>query len=109
MKKLLLLFIVAGAVSQEKSEVTGCDSELIERSKEEGMRSIRYSEYPAFLLELWKCFGSDERNETFKKINETTYQSDLDNSKKLNSFTSSCAYCASTAVVIFYIFKLTGN
>ncbi len=109
MKLLIFLLLTVSAFSQDSSEGNECDSPLIERSKNKGLRSIKYSEYPSFLMEMWACFRSDDRKSTFKQINESTYRADQENSKKLEGFTSTCAYCASTAVIIFYIFKLTGN
>ncbi len=112
MVKLFAIAIICFSVllgqDTEKTE-NPCQSELIKRAKREGVRSIKITELPTYVIDLWKCRKEKEGKKTFKRINEKTNIEDYKSSEQFTGFTATCAYCSAASVLIFYIFKLSGN
>lgn len=106
---VLLIALITVSFPQTIQPKDGCSSELIKKAEKEGMRFIKIKDYPDFVIELWKCRMKTDHKKTFKKINQRTYESDVKQSGKLEGYTSSCAYCISAFVVLFYVYKITGN
>ena len=105
---ILVFFTVLLGQESEKAE-NACQSDLIKQARREGMRSIGYKELPQYFMDVWKCRKEKNGKKTLQRINQRTIEVDHENSAKFQGFTSTCAYCASSSVLIFYIFKLSGN
>ncbi len=111
MVTILRVFIFSFAVlsAQEVIKDNACNSDLIKRAKKEGMRSIRVNEMPRYLIDLWNCRKEENGKKTLKRINDKTVEKDFEHSEKFTGFTATCAYCATTTVFIFYIYKILSN
>lgn len=105
---ILLSFTFLLGQDAEKEE-NACKSDLIKKARKEGMRSIKPTELPQYLIDLWLCRKETAGKKTMQRINQRTYEADQENSAKFQGFTSSCAYCSATSVLIFYIVKLSSN
>lgn len=110
-KFLTIAFICFSILLGQETEKTDnpCQSELIIKAKREGVRSIKITELPTYVIELWKCRKEKEGKKTLKRINEKTYIKDYETAESFVGFTATCAYCSAASVLIFYIFKLSGN
>lgn len=110
MRLVIILFFFTFLLGQdaEKTE-NACKSDLIKKAKKEGMRSIKPTELPQYLIDLWLCRKETVGKKTMQRINQRTYEVDQENSAKFIGFTSSCAYCAATSVLIFYFVKLSSD
>ena len=106
---IILVFFTVLLGQESEKVVNACQSDLIKRAKKEGMRSIGYKELPQYFMDVWKCRKEKNGKKTLQRINQRTIEVDHENSAKFQGFTSTCAYCASSSVLIFYIFKLSGN
>lgn len=97
-------------ISQEAPEIeNACQSTLIIKAKKDGLRSIKVSELPQYIIELWRCRKEKSSKNIFNRINEKTYVNDYKTSEEFVGFTATCAYCSAASVLIFYMFKLSGN
>ncbi len=112
MVKLFAIAIICFSVllGQDTKKIENpCQSELIKKAKREGVRSIKIAELPTYVIELWKCRKENDGKKTLKRINEKTYIEDYESAESFVGFTATCAYCSAASVLIFYIFKLSGN
>lgn len=105
----VFIFSITIIFAQDAIKDNACNSDLIKRAKKEGMRSIRLNEMPQYFIELWNCRKEENGKITLKRINDKTVDKDYEHSEKFTGFTATCAYCATTTVFIFYIFKIISN
>jgi len=107
----LVSLVCCTVVMSQELQQTGnaCQSPLILKAKKEGMRSIKVTELPQFVIDLWSCRKENNSKKLFKRINEKTYIEDYKMSQQFVGFTATCAYCSAASVLIFYLVKLSGN
>jgi len=105
----VVMFSVTVLFAQDAIKEPACNSDLIKRAKKEGMRSIRVKEMPQYIVDVWNCRKEENGKKTFQQINEKTTEKDFEHSDKFAGFTASCAYCATSAVIIFYTYKILSN
>ena len=103
MVKFILIVFICFSV------LLGQELQQTEEANKEGMRSIKVTELPQFVIDLWKCRKEKNSKKIFKRINEKTYIEDYKTSQQLVGFTATCAYCSAASVLIFYLVKLSGN
>jgi len=110
-KFILIVFICFSVLLGQELQQTedACQSPLIIKANKEGMRSIKVTELPQFVIDLWKCRKEKNSKKLFKRINEKTYMEDYKMSQQFVGFTATCAYCSAASVLIFYLVKLSGN
>lgn len=106
---IILLFFTVLIGQESEKAANGCQSDLIKQARKEGMRSIGYKELPQYFMDVWKCRKEKNGKKTLQRINQRTIDVDQENSATFQGFTSTCSYCATASVLIFYIFKLSGN
>lgn len=106
--KVLIILSTFG-FSQDTIKESPCNSDLINRAKNEGMRTIRVKEMPQYIMDMWNCRKEENGKKTFQQINDKTLEKDFEHSEKLTGFTVSCAYCTTSAIFIFYAYKILSN
>jgi hypothetical protein len=98
---LLTLLFSAGVWAQERPVKAPCDSELLLKVREQGLRSLKLSE----VLQYYKALKSCKNQTLAKRIrqyNESHQLSeDAENARTMQGFTSGCAYC--TIALILYL------
>jgi len=101
-RRILLIILVIGlALAQDQPGKAPCDSEVLLKVREQGLRSLKLSEVPSYYRALKNC-----KNQTLAKrirqYNESHQLSeDAEKAQTMQGFTSGCAYC--TIALILYL------
>lgn len=97
---LFLLSISFGfQVEQEET----CDGEKIQKVKNNGLRSLKLSEIPSYIMELKNCKNKEKAKTIKKSANDKQLVDDAENSGTFVGRTSSCAYCV-IAFILYLAF-----
>lgn len=90
---------VISAQSEEKE--LPCDSEVVAKVKNQGLRSLKGSEILRYFLDLRKCEDQEEARTINKQAEQTQLIRDAEKSKYLQGFTSGFVYF--TIAILLYL------
>ena len=94
-----LLFFVSISFGFEKDQEAPCNGKKIQKLAKQGLRSLKISEIPSYIVELKNC-KDKERVKTIKNsANEKQLEDDAENNKSFVGRTSGCAYCVMALIV----------
>ncbi|MFQ6612699.1 MAG: hypothetical protein ACE5D2_06305 [Fidelibacterota bacterium] len=98
---LVVVFLIGVAGAQDGASKAPCESKLVAKVQANGLRALKITEIPRYYADLKKC-----KNQTLAKrirrYNEShQINQDAENSRRMQGFTSGCAYC--TVALILYL------
>ena len=109
-KMRLLSIILIGTsiiLSQDENidsvEVHSCDSPLIVMKNSDENRALKTKELIPYMIASIKCRFSDRGKAKAKSKDKRNKKLAYDQSYQFNGFSSSCAYCATYMIVVFYL------
>lgn len=94
-----LLFFVSISFGFEKDQEAPCKGEKIQKVAKKGLRSLKISEIPSYLVELKNCKDKAKVNRIKNAANEKQLEDDAQNNKSFVGRTSACAYCVMALIV----------
>ena len=102
----IMVGILCGQDEADSVEVHPCDSPLIQQIKESDKRSLKLRQMLPYTIDVIKCRLS-KRGKNAAKIRDVRNKNmAYRDAQKFNSFSSTCAYCATVMVVVFYLSSL---
>lgn len=107
MVRAILIFAAVGisvtSAQEKQKEDHPCKAPIIQKVKENGMRSLKVWEVPLFYWHRQKCRKAINNSAYLTKVIEDQHEADYEASKSLQGFTSCVAYCAIASVFIFLV------
>lgn len=103
-KIILVMFLIyLGSVifAQTGQDEFPCGSELLDKVKRQGLRSLGAFEIIPYYLDLKKCNNREEARRFNKQAEVNQLIQDAENSKYLQGFTSGCVYF--TITILLYL------
>lgn len=94
-----LLFFVSILFGIEKDQEAPCNGEKIQKVAKKGLRSLKISEIPSYLVELKNCKDKVKVKTIKNTANEKQLEDDAENNKFFVGRTSGCAYCVMALIV----------
>ena len=94
-----LLFFVSISFGFEKDQEAPCNGEKIQKVAKKGLRSLKISEIPSYLVELKNCKDKAKVKIIKNSANEKQLEDDAENNKSFVGRTSGCAYCIMALIV----------
>lgn len=106
MVKIIILFTVVLFLpdliqGRQKIKTEPCESKLMIQVKQEGLRSLNGLEIVKYYLDLRKCKDKPKVRLFKRRAEQSQLTADLENSKRLQGFTSSVVY--GTLAIIIYL------
>ena len=98
-----LLFFVSILFGIEKDQEAPCNGEKIQKVAKKGLRSLKISEIPSYLVELKNCKDKVKVKTIKNTANEKQLEDDAENNKLFVGRTSGCAYCV-LALIVYLAF-----
>ena len=103
---VIMVGILCGQDEADSVEVHPCDSPLIQQNKESDKRSLKLRQMLPYTIDVIKCRLS-KRGKNAAKIRDVRNKNmAYRDAQKFKSFSSTCAYCATVMVVVFYLSSL---
>ena len=95
--------ILCGQDEADSVEVHPCDSPLIQQTKGADKRPLKLRQMLPYTIDVIKCRLS-KRGKNAAKIRDVRNKNmAYKDAQQFKSFSSTCAYCATVMVVIFYL------
>ena len=94
-----LLFFLSISFGFEKDQEAPCNGEKIQKVAKKGLRSLKISEIPSYLVELKNCKDKAKVKIIKNSANEKQLEDDAENNKSFVGRTSGCAYCVMALIV----------
>ena len=95
--------ILSQDANVDSVEVHSCDSPLIEMKNSNENRALKLKELIPYMIASVKCRFSDRGKDKAKSRDKRNKKLAYDQSYQFNGFSSSCAYCATYMIVVFYL------
>jgi|TARA_Y100000310_G_scaffold105251_1_gene103630 hypothetical protein len=81
-----------------------CNSEVVQKARKDGFRSLKLMEKIQFYRDLKKCEDKVLAKSIKKEVNAIQLKTDAENSKLFVGRTSGCAYCV-IALFVYLLFS----
>ena len=95
--------ILCGQDEADSVEVHPCDSPLIQQTKGADRRPLKLRQMLPYTIDVIKCRLS-KRGKNVAKIRDVRNKNmAYRDAQQFKSFSSTCAYCATVMVVVFYL------
>lgn len=95
--------ILCGQDEADSVEVHPCDSPLIQQTKGADKRPLKLRQILPYTIDVIKCRLS-KRGKNAAKIRDVRNKNmAYKDAQQFKSFSSTCAYCATVLVVVFYL------
>ena len=95
--------ILCGQDEADSVEVHPCDSPLIQQTKGADKRPLKIRQMLPYTIDVIKCRLS-KRGKNAAKIRDVRNKNmAYKDAQQFKSFSSTCAYCATVMVVVFYL------
>jgi hypothetical protein len=95
--------ILCGQDEADSVEVHPCDSPLIQQTKGADRRPLKLRQMLPYTIDVIKCRLS-KRGKNAAKIRDVRNKNmAYKDAQQFKSFSSTCAYCATVMVVVFYL------
>ena len=95
--------ILCGQDEADSVEVHPCDSPLIQQTKGTDKRPLKLRQMLPYTIDVIKCRLS-KRGKNAAKIRDVRNKNmAYKDAQQFKSFSSTCAYCATVLVVVFYL------
>ena len=95
--------ILCGQDEADSVEVHPCDSPLIQQTKGADKRPLKLRQMLPYTIDVIKCRLS-KRGKNVAKIRDVRNKNmAYKDAQQFKSFSSTCAYCATVMVVVFYL------
>lgn len=105
-KFLVIVFFIycpLTAGDDEEQSQSPCAKPLIMQARTAGLKSLRFYQLPAYYFLALKCKRQQKQNRIIKNDERRQLDQDYRRSRRLNGFSSSCAYLATVAVASYYL------
>ena len=100
---VIMVGILCGQDEADSVEVHPCDSPLIQQTKGADKRPLKLRQMLPYTIDVIKCRLS-KRGKNAAKIRDVRNKNmAYRDAQQFKSFSSSCAYCATVMVVVFYL------
>ena len=98
-----MIGILCGQDEADSVEVHPCDSPLIQQTKGADKRPLKLRQMLPYTIDVIKCRLS-KRGKNAAKIRDVRNKNmAYRDAQQFKSFSSTCAYCATVMVVVFYL------
>jgi len=98
-----MIGILCGQDEADSVEVHPCDSPLIQQTKGADKRPLKLRQMLPYTIDVIKCRLS-KRGKNAAKIRDVRNKNmAYKDAQQFKSFSSTCAYCATVMVVVFYL------
>jgi len=98
-----MIGILCGQDEADSVEVHPCDSPLIQQTKGADRRPLKLRQMLPYTIDVIKCRLS-KRGKNVAKIRDVRNKNmAYRDAQQFKSFSSTCAYCATVMVVVFYL------
>jgi len=102
----IMVGILCGQDEADSVEVHTCDSPLIQQTKGSDKQPLKLRQMLPYTIDVIKCRLS-KRGKNAAKIRDVHNKNmAYRDAQKFKSFSSTCAYCATVMVVVFYLSSL---
>jgi len=99
----IMVGILCGQDEADSVEVHPCDSPLIQQTKGADKRPLKLRQMLPYTIDVIKCRLS-KRGKNVAKIRDVRNKNmAYRDAQQFKSFSSTCAYCATVMVVVFYL------
>jgi hypothetical protein len=99
----IMIGILCGQDEADSVEVHPCDSPLIQQTKGADKRPLKLRQMLPYTIDVIKCRLS-KRGKNAAKIRDVRNKNmAYKDAQQFKSFSSTCAYCATVMVVVFYL------
>ena len=99
----IMVGILCGQDEADSVEVHPCDSPLIQQTKGADKRPLKLRQILPYTIDVIKCRLS-KRGKNAAKIRDVRNKNmAYKDAQQFKSFSSTCAYCATVLVVVFYL------
>ena len=102
----IMVGILCGQDEADSVEVHPCDSPLIQQTKGSDKQPLKLRQMLPYTIDLIKCRLSKRGRNAAKIMNVRNKNMAYRDAQKFKSFSSTCAYCATVMVVVFYLSSL---
>ena len=100
---VIMVGILCGQDETDSVEVHPCDSPLIQQTKGADKRPLKLRQMLPYTIDVIKCRLS-KRGKNAAKIRDVRNKNmAYRDAQQFKSFSSTCAYCATVMVVVFYL------
>ena len=100
---VIMVGFLCGQDEADSVEVHPCDSPLIQQTKGADKRPLRLGQMLPYTIDVIKCRLS-KRGKNAAKIRDVRNKNmAYKDAQQFKSFSSTCAYCATVMVVVFYL------
>ena len=100
---VIMVGILCGQDEADSVEVHPCDSPLIQQTKGADRRPLKLRQMLPYTIDVIKCRLS-KRGKNAAKIRDVRNKNmAYKDAQQFKSFSSTCAYCATVMVVVFYL------
>ena len=99
----IMVGVLCGQDEADSVEVHPCDSPLIQQTKGADKRPLKLRQMLPYTIDVIKCRLS-KRGKNAAKIRDVRNKNmAYKDAQQFKSFSSTCAYCATVMVVVFYL------
>ncbi len=95
--------ILCGQDEADSVEVHPCDSPLIQQTKGADRRPLKLRQMLPYTIDVIKCRLSKQGKNVAKIRDVRNKNMAYRDAQQFKSFSSTCAYCATVMVVVFYL------
>ena len=100
---VIMVGFLCGQDEADSVEVHPCDSPLIQQTKGADKRPLKLRQILPYTIDVIKCRLS-KRGKNAAKIRDVRNKNmAYKDAQQFKSFSSTCAYCATVMVVVFYL------
>ena len=100
---VIMVGFLCGQDEADSVEVHPCDSPLIQQTKGADKRPLKLRQILPYTIDVIKCRLS-KRGKNAAKIRDVRNKNmAYKDAQQFKSFSSTCAYCATVLVVVFYL------
>ena len=99
----IMVGILCGQDEADSVEVHPCDSPLIQQTKGADKQPLKLRPILPYAIDVIKCRLSKRRKNAANIRDFRTTNMAYKDAQQFKSFSSTCAYCATVMVVVFYL------
>jgi len=100
---VIVVGILCGQDEADSVEVHPCDSPYIQQTKGADKRPLKLRQMLPYTIDVIKCRLSKQGKNVAKIRDVRNKNMAYRDAQQFKSFSSSCAYCATVMVVVFYL------
>jgi len=102
----IMVGILCGQDEADSVQVHPCDSPLIQQTKGSDKQPLKLRQMLPYTIDVIKCRLSKRGRNAAKIMDVRNKNMAYRDAQKFKSFSSTCAYCATVMVVVFYLSSL---